>query len=74
MPDRAGWCPGMAVPVRIDDLGESFSGNSFDFEYEFENWVSDGGSTSGQSGAYYATSSYIVVKSNTEISSPTVIN
>ena len=74
MPDRAGWCPGMAVPVRIDDLDESFSGNSFDFEYEFENWVSDGGSTSGQSGAYYATSSYIVVKSNTEISSPTVIN
>ena len=76
MSDRAGWCPGMAVPVRIDDLGQSFSGNSFDFEYEFENWVSDGGviDPSYQPGAYYATSSYIVVKSNTEISSPTVIN
>ena len=76
MSDRAGWCPGMAVPVRIDHLGQSFSGNSFDFEYEFENWVSDGGviDPSYQPGAYYATSSYIVVKSNTEISSPTVIN
>ena len=72
MPNRAGWCPGMAVPVRIDDIGLSFNGNGFDFEYDFQNWSSDGGSTSGQTGAYYATSSYVVVKSNTEISSPTI--
>ena len=71
-PDRAGWCPGMAVPVRSNDLGTSFNGTSFTFEYEFEDWTSDGGTTSGQNGAYYATSTYVVVKSNTEISSPVV--
>lgn len=72
MPNRAGWCPGMAVPVRIDDIGLSFNGIGFDFEYDFQNWSSDGGSTSGQTGAYYATSSYVVVKSSTEISSPAI--
>jgi hypothetical protein len=68
MPDRAGWCPGMAVPARSNDLGTSFNGTSFTFEYDFEDWASDeqGGN------AYYATSSYVVVKSNTEISSPIV--
>ena len=71
-PDRAGWCPGMAVPVRVNNLGTAFSGSSFTFEYDFEDWTSDGGTTSGQTGAYYATSTYIVVKSNTEISSPVV--
>ena len=71
-PDRAGWCPGMAVPVRVDNLGTAFSGSSFTFEYDFEDWTSDGGTTSGQTGAYYATSTYVVVKSNTEISSPIV--
>jgi guanyl-specific ribonuclease Sa len=68
MPDRAGWCPGMAVPVRSNDLDTSFNGTSFTFEYDFEDWTSD-----GQGGnAYYATSTYVVVKSNTEISSPVV--
>ena len=71
-PDRAGWCPGMVVPVRSDDLGTSFNGTIFSFEYDFEDWTSDGGTTSSQTGAYYATSTYVVVKSNTEISSPTV--
>ena len=68
MPDRAGWCPGMAVPVRSNDLVTSFNGTSFTFEYDFEDWTSD-----GQGGnAYYAISTYVVVKSNTEISSPVV--
>jgi hypothetical protein len=68
MPDRAGWCPGMVVPVRSNDLGTSFNGTSFTFEYDFKDWTSD-----GQGGnAYYATSTYVVVKSNTEISSPFV--
>jgi hypothetical protein len=67
-PDRAGWCPGMVVPVRSNNLGTSFNGTSFTFEYDFEDWTSD-----GQGGnAYYATSAYVVVKSNTEISSPIV--
>ena len=67
-PDRAGWCPGMVVPPRIDQFATSMAGNSFSFEYDYEDWVSDlaGG------GAYYATSTFVVVKSNTPINKPVV--
>jgi len=68
MPDRAGWCPGMAVPVRSDIIPNSMAGNTFNFEYEFENWTNN----SGNGDAYYATSTYIVVKSNTSINAPIV--
>jgi len=71
-PDRAGWCPGMAVPVRIDSIDSAISANSFSFEYEFQDWITDGGSTSGNPGAYYAISSYLVVKSNMPIINPTI--
>ena len=71
-PDRAGWCPGMVVPVRSDDLVTSLIGTSFTFEYDFEDWTSDGGTISSQTGAYYATSTYVIVKSNTQISNPSV--
>ena len=67
-PDRAGWCPGMVVPVRSNDLDLSSTGSSFNFEYDFEDWVSDGAGGN----AYYATSTYIVVKSSSQISSPIV--
>jgi len=73
-PDRAGWCPGMAVPVRIDVFSSSMSGATFNFEYDYEDWTSDGGNTSGQGGAYYATSTFVVVKSNSPIVKPTVTN
>ena len=46
----------------------------YPFEYDYENWTSDGGTTSGQGGAYYATSTFVVVKSNTPIVKPTVTN
>lgn len=69
-PDRAGWCPGMAVPTRIDDFGTTVSGSMFTFEYDFEDWTSD---MSGGS-AYYATSTYVVVKSNSAITAPMVID
>lgn len=72
-PDRAGWCPGMAVPVRIDDLGNNRAGQTLAYEYEFESWTSNGGTTSGQTGSFYAISSFVVVKSNTEIDKPVVI-
>jgi len=72
-PDRAGWCPGMAVPVRYDEL-ESPSGRSFDFEYQFENWVADGGNTSGQGGAFYAISTFVVVQSNSPIEKASVMD
>lgn len=71
-PDRAGWCPGMAVPVRKDVFSTAMGGSSFTFEYDYQDWTADGGSTSGTAGAYYATSTFVVVKSNTPISKPTV--
>ena len=68
MPDRAGWCPGMAVPVRINMLDTSFSGSTVLFEYDLEDWTSDGDGGN----AFYAISTYIVVKSNSEIT-PAII-
>ena len=68
MPDRAGWCPGMAVPVRTNVLDANLNGSSLTFEYDFEDWTSDG----GNGNAFYATSTYVVVKSNTAIVSPVV--
>ena len=73
-PDRAGWCPGMAVPVRIDKFATAKAGTSFGFEYYYQPWTSNGTSTSGTAGAYYATSSFIIVKSNLPISAPIVID
>ena len=67
-PDRAGWCPGMVVPVRKDDLGTTYSGSSFTFEYDLEDWASDGAGGN----AFYATSTYVVVKSSTPLTSPIV--
>ncbi|MEP1488073.1 MAG: peptide-N-glycosidase F-related protein [Algibacter sp.] len=67
--DRAGWCPGMVVPIRIDELSNPMAGGSFNFEYTFENWVSDESKE-----AYYPISTFVVVKSNTEIVRPTVVD
>ncbi|MBR9846875.1 MAG: choice-of-anchor D domain-containing protein [Algicola sp.] len=69
-PDRAGWCPGMVVPVRSNQFGSTMAGSSFSYEYDYEDWVSDlaGGN------AFYATSTFVVVKSNTPISKPVVAN
>jgi len=73
-PDRAGWCPGMEVPVRTDNFSTSKAGSTFDFEYFYQPWTSDGGNTSGNSGAYYATSCFVIVKSNDPIAKPTVVD
>ena len=67
-PDRAGWCPGMAVPVRMNSLDTSYSGSTISFEYDFEDWTSDGNGGN----AFYALSTYIIVKSNSEITAPIV--
>lgn len=67
-PDRAGWCPGMAVPTRVDIFDSSVAGTTFSFEYDYEDWTNN-----MQNGrAFYATSTYVVVKSNTAITPPTV--
>ena len=67
-PDRAGWCPGMAVPVRMNSLDTSYSGSTISFEYDFEDWTSDGNGGN----AFYAISTYVIVKSNSEITAPIV--
>ncbi|HIB37341.1 peptide-N-glycosidase F-related protein [Mesonia sp.] len=67
-PDRAGWCPGMEVPTRIDVFSQNMAGSTFTYEYDYEDWVNDG----ANGDAYYATSTFVVVKSTTEISKPTV--
>ncbi|MCC5943586.1 MAG: hypothetical protein JJT94_01520 [Bernardetiaceae bacterium] len=67
-PDRAGWCPGMEVPLRIDYFAENMAGSQFGYEYVFENWRNN----NGNGDAFYALSSFVVVKSDTPIEKPTV--
>ncbi len=62
-PDRAGWCPGMEVPTRIDSFTSSMAGTTFTFEYGFENWTN---TTTDNS--FYPISTFVVVKSDTPIS------
>jgi hypothetical protein len=62
----------MEVPVRVDNFTTTMAGSTFAFEYDYEDWTADGGSTSGTPGAFYATSTFVVVKSNTPIVKPTV--
>ena len=67
-PDRAGWCLGMVVPFRVDDFVGTMAGSTFTFAYDYEDWVNDG--LSGD--AFYATSTFVVVKSNSPIVKPVV--
>ncbi len=73
-PDRAGWCPGMAVPVRRDQLATSMAGQSLGFEYSFAPWVNNLQSTSANIHAYNAISTYVIVKSSMPITAPVVTN
>ena len=66
--NRAGWCPGMVVPVRTNDLDPFLNGSPFVFEYDFQDWISNGAGGN----AFYAISTYVVVKSDSEIN-PAVI-
>lgn len=67
--DRAGWCPGMAIPTRIDEFTTSKAGETFSLEYSFEDWIND-----ETKDAYYPISTFVVVKSNTQIERATVID
>jgi len=71
-PDRAGWCPGMAVPVRTNHMENPMSGQSFTFGYRFEEWTNNFQTTASNKHAYYAISSYVVVKSSQPIEAPVV--
>ncbi|RKE52291.1 peptide-N-glycosidase F-related protein [Sphingobacterium detergens] len=82
-PDRAGWCPGLEVPVRTNVLASPKAGGSFNFNYVLqedqwnpnnltEKWRDNGVDTGG---AYYALSTYMIIESNSPISgSPVVSN
>ena len=67
--DRAGWCPGMTVPVRIDKFDNDVSNKTMNYEYDFENWTNDFVGTPGYNNknAFYAISSFLILKSNSEI-------
>jgi len=67
-PDRAGWCPGMEVPIREDILPGNNAGEKLSFNYELEEWLSD----EKEGNAFYSISSYVIVGSNTEITKPIV--
>uniref|UniRef100_UPI0032174D79 peptide-N-glycosidase F-related protein n=1 Tax=uncultured Draconibacterium sp. TaxID=1573823 RepID=UPI0032174D79 len=71
-PDRAGWCPGMEVPVRIDIFDYPKAGESFCYKYQLEPWINNMQSSADNKNAYYAITSFIVVKSNTPIDLPVV--
>lgn len=70
-PDRAGWCPGMTVPVRFNNIEQSKFGTAFNFEYKFENWTDN---LSNEAGAFYAISTFVVVKSNSPIEKANITN
>jgi len=68
-PDRAGWCPGMSVPVRINKFETDVSNSTLNYEYDFENWTNDFIGTPGYNNknAFYAISSFLILKSDSEI-------
>lgn len=66
-PDRAGWCPGMEVPVRKNTLENPMDGSSFSLSYSFQDWSNNFQSSSDNKHAYYAISIMMVTKSNSPI-------
>lgn len=72
--DRAGWCPGMIVPVRIDTFTNSVAGTDLNYEYKFKPWTNNMQAQIDNPHAYYAISSFVVVKSNNPISKPQVLD
>ena len=75
-PDRAGWCPGMVVPLRLDKLDTDVSNTDINFEYYFQPWTNNFVGTPGYNNknAYNAISTFIVLKSDQEIEPATISN
>ena len=71
---RAGWCPGMAVPLRIDKFNEDMSNSTFEYDYGFQAWTNNLQTDASNKHAYYAISTFIVLKSNEEISAASVLD
>ena len=75
-PDRAGWCPGMVVPLRLDNFDTDVSNTDINFEYYFQPWTNNFVGTPGYNNknAYNAISTFIVLKSDQEIEPATISN
>jgi hypothetical protein len=78
--NRAGWCPGMEVPVRTDVLATPKAGQTFNFNYvlQEDQWnpsdmMSKWRDNDAVPGAYYALSTYLVVQSNTPIANKPIV-
>lgn len=71
-PDRAGWCPGMEVPLRVNKLPDAKAGKTFKFNYQLQDWTNNFKSTADNKHAYYAISTFVVVKSNEPVA-PAVV-
>ncbi|NSL85205.1 peptidase [Chitinophaga sp. Mgbs1] len=80
--NRAGWCPGMEVPVRTNILSDPKAGQSFNFNYVLqedqwntanmaEKWRDNGANPDG---AYYSVSSFVIIQSNSPLTNPVVTN
>jgi hypothetical protein len=72
IPDRAGWCPGMIVPVRLDKFDSDMSNSTINFEYYFQPWVNNFQYTGNNRNAYNAISTFIVLKSDQQIDAATI--
>lgn len=72
--ERAGWCPGMMVPLRIDNFANNVAGTDLNFEYKFKPWTNNMQAQTDNPHAYYAISTFVVVKSNNPISKPQVLD
>ena len=75
-PDRAGWCPGMVVPLRLDKFDTDVSNTDINFEYYFQPWTNNFVGTPGYNNknAYNAISTFIVLKSDQQIEPATISN
>lgn len=67
-PDRAGWCPGQEVPIRINSLLAFEAGKTVEYSYQFENWNNDRNNGS----AFYSLSTYLVIESDSPIIKPVI--
>ena len=63
----------MAVPLRLDNFDENLNGKTLKFKYAFQRWVNDLQTTANNKHAYYAISTFVVLKSDQEIS-PAVVS
>ena len=72
--NRAGWCPGMIVPVRIDKFNVDLSNDNIDFEYYFVPWVNNFQYSGQNPNAYNAISTFIIIKSDQQIEPATISN